>query len=398
MSDPIIETTSRSWLSRVFGAFGRIVIGVILVIAACVALFWNEGRAVKTERALTEGSGIVVSVDAGTVSAQNNDKLVHISGPVRVADAPKDPIFADLTLPNNTIRIERSVEMYQWKETSRSETRTKLGGGTETVTTTSYEKTWSARPINSSSFKQPAGHENPDFAVKPESATSQKASIGAFEFNGGTLAGLGSGESLPVDEQQVTNLQAFLGQHYPVQSSAGLIYVGANPASPSIGDMRISLAATVMGDASVIGMQSGDTVAQYTASNGNRIFLTARGNVPAEAMFDSAQAANTTMTWVIRGLGMLAVFIGFRMIFSIIGVLGDVIPFIGDIFRFATGLVSLALTFVLAPLVIGIAWITYRPLVGLIILAIGIGLGIVFFILGKSSAAKTRNRMASQSS
>ena len=37
MSDPIIETTSRSWLSRVFGAFGRIVIGVILVIAAIAA-------------------------------------------------------------------------------------------------------------------------------------------------------------------------------------------------------------------------------------------------------------------------------------------------------------------------------------------------------------------------
>ncbi len=101
-------------------------------------------------------------------------------------------------------------------------------------------------------------------------------------------------------------------------------------------------------------------------------------------MFESAKSANTTMTWIIRAAGTLAILLGFRMMFSIIGVLGDVIPFIGDVFRFATGLASLALTFVLAPLVMSIAWIAYRPVLGLTILMAGLLIAALFLFIGKS--------------
>ena len=63
------ETTTTSWLSRMKGAVGRIFFGIILVIATTVLLFWNEGRAIKTYRALVEGAGLVVSVDSASVDS-----------------------------------------------------------------------------------------------------------------------------------------------------------------------------------------------------------------------------------------------------------------------------------------------------------------------------------------
>lgn len=61
------ETTTTSWFSRLKGALIKIVVGFILLIACIWLLFWNEGRSVKTYRALVEGAGLVVSVDNGSV-------------------------------------------------------------------------------------------------------------------------------------------------------------------------------------------------------------------------------------------------------------------------------------------------------------------------------------------
>lgn len=387
MSDTFTEVSSKSWFSRLSGALGGIVTGFILVILACGVLFWNEGRAVKTERALSEGAGSVISIDAVAVDVGNEGKLVHISGPVSVQAAPTDPLFAALMLPDNTIRISRSVEMYQWVQSSKSEKKKKLGGGEETVTIYSYAKEWSSSRNDSSSFKQPESHVNPDFLVPTESFTAESVTIGAFMFDGATLAGLGKVEKLVPDEAMATQLQNQLGETSKVTSMAGAIIVGANPGVPTIGDLKISLTATVADQASVVGAQKGAGLASYSASNGNTIFLTAAGLQTAAAMFEKAQSANSTMTWLVRAGGLLAMLAGFRIMFSIFGVLGDLIPFIGDVFRFATGLASLGLTFVLGPIVIGSAWIVYRPLWGGLILLAGFAAAAIFFRLGKARAA-----------
>ncbi|MBI1291459.1 hypothetical protein GC173_09485 [bacterium] len=390
MSDTYTQITNKSWFSRLSSGLGGIVTGFVLVVVACGALFWNEGRAVKTERALSEGAGSVASIDAATPVADNEGKLVHISGPVSVSAAPVDPLFASFKLPANTIRVSRSVEMYQWAQSSRSEKKKKLGGGEETVTTYSYAKEWSSRRNDSSSFKQPAGHENPDFLVPSGSFTADHATIGAFAFEGATLAGLGKAEKLVPDEVIATQLQGQLGGAVKVTSLADAVIVGRNPAIPAIGDLRISLTATVANEASVIGAQRNNRLEGYTTSGGNTIFLTQSGQVSAGEMFEKAQSANSTMTWLVRAGGLLAMLIGFRMMFSILGVIGDLIPFIGDVFRFATGLASLGLTFVLGPVVIAAAWIAYRPLWGGLILLAGFAAAAVFFRLGRSRAASAK--------
>lgn len=141
-ADEYTEVTTQSWGSRIGGSFKGILVGVLMVVAAFVVLFWNEGRAVQTAKSLKEGAGAVVSVQAQTVDPANNGKLVHVSGTATTKETLRDGEFM---VSAQGLRLRRVVQMYQWQERSRSETKKKLGGGTETVTTYTYSKIWSPK-------------------------------------------------------------------------------------------------------------------------------------------------------------------------------------------------------------------------------------------------------------
>lgn len=69
------ETTRTSWFARLKNALIGFLIGIVLVIGSIWALVWNEGRSIKTYRALGEGASIVVSVGADEVSPSNEANL-----------------------------------------------------------------------------------------------------------------------------------------------------------------------------------------------------------------------------------------------------------------------------------------------------------------------------------
>lgn len=92
----------------------------------------------------------------------------------------------------------------------------------------------------------------------------------------------------------------------------------------------------------------------------------------AEEMFKSAQESNKTMTWILRFVGALLLFIGFNMILGVLSVIGSVIPFIGDVIGAGVGLVSGLLTIIIANITIAVAWITYRPFIAVILFAVAL--------------------------
>ena len=97
------------------------------------------------------------------------------------------------------------------------------------------------------------------------------------------------------------------------------------------------------------------------------------GTVSAETMFKNAASANSIITWVVRFLGFLFMAFGFMAIMKPLSVLGSVIPFIGNIIGMGTGLISFVLAGAISFLVIAIAWIFVRPLLGIAMLALAIG-------------------------
>ncbi len=391
MNDQFTETTSKSWFARIKSALSGILFGIALVIGACIALFWNEGRAVKTANSLEEGAGIVQTVDPQSVGTDLEGKLIHFAGDLKITDRVSDQKFNSISAPAGAVKLVRSVEMYQWKQTSKSETRKKLGGGEETVTTYSYSKEWSNSAIDSSRFKQPDGHENPPMLIERGSANIGSASVGSVKIDGARLSSLGKSEPLDLTEANRQEVKEQLGIGKKVVMQGNTIMISGYGAGPSIGDTRISFSYTSPTKVSAIGAYNSGELKSYKTSNDRSIFMVQSGNADAKTMFDAALSSNTTFTWIIRAAGFMAMFVGFKMIFSIAGVLGDVIPFIGNVFRFATGLAALALTAIISTVIIGTAWIYYRPVLGMIIIGVGLLIAIAALFLGKKKAASTDN-------
>jgi hypothetical protein len=175
-ADTYTETTHKSWFGRIGDALGGIIFGFILLLIGVGLLFWNEGRAVHTALSLKEGAKKVVEAKAEAIDPALEGKLIHVTGPIVVRTPPRD---SDFGVTAAGVRLERKVEMYQWKETSNSRNQKKLGGGEETVTTYSYTREWADKPIQSNSFKQPSGHYNPPLPIHAQTFPAQ-ARLGAM--------------------------------------------------------------------------------------------------------------------------------------------------------------------------------------------------------------------------
>ena len=380
------ETTSKSWFTRIKEALIKIVIGLILIVASIVLLFWNEGRAINTYRALVEGAGLVVDVDSAAPDTANEGKLVHISGAVTPGGTVEDSQFG--IQADGAVGLNRSVEMYQWVEKQDSKTEKQLGGGEETVTTYSYSKEWSDRYVDSSDFKQQDGHQNPEMPVTSENFQVSDAKVGGFTIKGEDIAPLGEASAVKLTQDNLEAFSTFFGDGRTVKLQQGEIYAGDNPSSPRVGDLRISYSRGDLTEASFVGKQIGEGLGPYAASNGHEIFLSAAGKVPAAQMFKDAEEVNVIITWLVRAGGLFMMLIGFVMTFSILSVLADVIPLIGSMVAFGTGTIALLLTLILGPLVIALGWFAYRPLLALGIIAAGavIAGGIWYLRKGKAAA------------
>ena len=380
----IIERTSTSWFSRIGGALTGALFGLALLIGAIVLLFWNEGRSVATYQSLQEGLAAVVSTDAAKVDPALEGKLIHIQSRVIPNADVADP-ETGITGPG-AVGMVRHVEMYQWVETESTKTEKKLGGGEEEVKTYSYEKEWSDVAVASSQFKQPQEEANPEFWLPSSTTYVDAARLGAFNLSGQKLAGVATSKPHPISADEANAASESLG--YPGEGRAvnGALYFGENESAPEIGDTKITFEEMILPEASVVGMQNGTSISEYTTKNQNSLFLLDAGLKSAKVMFARGEDDNATLTWVIRAGGIVALFVGFILIFRILSVLGDVIPFVGSLVGFATGLVSFVLALVVGGIVIAIGWFFVRPLLSAGLL---IGAGAIVFAYFKYGRKKT---------
>ena len=183
----VTETTTESWGSRLGGSIKGVAIGGILFIAGIPLLFWNEGRAVKTAKALEEGASVCVNLpNADTVDATMDGKLVHVTGTAVTDEQLGDDLFTGLN--PKAIRLTRKVEFYQWVENEKKEKKKNMGGSETTVTTYTYSKKWVDKPVDSSSFRE-AGHDNQVFFPEATDRTlvAETARYGAFELTGAQI-------------------------------------------------------------------------------------------------------------------------------------------------------------------------------------------------------------------
>ena len=368
MSDQFSEVSSESWFGRIGSSIVGVLFGLVFVLVAIAVLCWNEKNAVTTAKSLKEGAAAVVSAEPATVDPANEKKLIHVTGDATTAEVLSDPTFG---ISANALRLTRNVDMYQWKEEEKSETRNKLGGGTETVKTYTYEKTWSDKRIDSSKFKHPQDHTNPaGMVAENHTATAQKASLGAFRLTASLIGKMGGDEALAPTEEDLGKLKPALKEKAKLSEDA--FYFGADSSAPAIGDQRVTFKVLKPAPFSVIAQQVGDTFAPYPTHAGKEIERVESGTMTAAAMFQHAASENAILTWIIRAGGFIFISIGIGLVLRPITVFADVIPLIGNIIGVGLGFAALALGFVITLITIAVVWIVVRPVLGISLLVLAI--------------------------
>jgi hypothetical protein len=381
--DSFTEVTSQGLGSRLMESIKGVLAGLVMFIAAFPVLFMNEGCAVKTAKGLEEGAKSVIAVKADTVNAANNAKLVHMSG-----QAVTDEILTDTTfgISQKGIKLIRTVDMYQWKEETKTEKKKKMGGSEETITTYNYVKDWSADRIDSGKFKKPGGHANPGMPYKSQTETARLVKLGAYRLSPSLIAQISSAENLPVQESNLAKLPADIRGRSKIFDSG--IYAGKNPSDPQVGDMKIRYSIVKPQMVSLISQQKGDTFEPYKTKTNTEIDRLESGEKSAEAMFTLMQQENVMRTWVVRIVGFILMFMGIGLIFKPISTLGDVVPIVGSILGMGFGVAAFIVAFVLSLITIAIAWIFYRPVLAVILLAVGIAAFAGIWFIAKQKKAK----------
>lgn len=359
-----VHAAPQGFFERLSNSFGAIIAGLVMIPLACWGLFWNEGRAVKTARALTEGQGIVQAIGTEKFDRALDGKLIHVSGEVKSTGGVADPVFGVKT-PG--LKLIRHVEQYQWVEKES-------GSGQDRKF--AYTREWRDQPVDSTRFKFPQGHQNPGaFNWKSDSFVAKDARINAYPI-GSAVGHLSGSSEFSVDP---ASLDAAKKAHvWQVHLHGGGYYVGLNPMNPMVGHYRITYRLVPEGRASFIGKQTPDGIESYRATNGREFLLAQSGAKTTDEMFDKAQDDNATLTWIFRGVGLLFLFIGFSSLFAPVSLLASYVPVLGSLVSGAVGLVAAAATAIVGPSVIAIAWFAYRPLVSIIVLAIGAALAFGF--------------------
>jgi len=376
------EITNQSWLGRIGESIKSVLFGLVLFVASFPVLWLNEGRAVRTEKGLHEGQGAVVDASADRVDPSMNGKLVHVAGKASTAEQISDPDFG--VAPAGALKLRRRAEMFQWEEEKKSETEKKTGGGSVTKTTYSYSKKWSDRLIDSSGFKE-SGHDNPSkMAFESRDTQAQQVTLGAYKLSDSLVGKMDDYEPVALTDQDLAKI-ASKEASFKVAENA--FFLGEHPQDPAIGDLRVSFSVVKPGDYSVVAKQSASTFEPFPTASGYQIELLKRGIVPAQAMFLAALQQNTILTWVLRVVGFILMFIGMALVFRPISVFGDVIPLFGSLLAFGTGLFALVMSGVLSVMTIAVAWIFYRPFLGIALLAAAIAVLVWFAMRGRKKIA-----------
>jgi hypothetical protein len=316
------------------------------------------------------------------VDSANEEKLVHLSGTATTDETLADSAFG---VSATALRLSRNVEMYQWVEKVETKKTKKAGGKEETTKTYSYVKQWQEGLVSSGDFRKPEGHENPaSMPFSSQSWAASKVTLGAFTLSDGLAGQISKSEPIPVTDEMLATLGEELQQEAQIAGEA--LYIGSDPSSPTVGDLRITFEKVPPADVSVVAQQVGSQLGPYQTEAGDRLEMLDLGTVPADQMFTAAEQANVMMTWVLRLVGFLVMFIGLTMVFRPLSVVADVVPLIGDLVGMGAGLVAFAIAAPLSLLTIAVAWIFYRPLLGILLLAVAVGL----FVVIKRMAAKRK--------
>ena len=400
------EVTRTGYGTRLKNSLGGVLIGILMFIGGTILLWWNEGRAVKTSDMLKDGQKNYVEMENPAVKSPDMEgQLVHAVALATTTDSLSDGTF---NVGAVAVKLHRTVEYYQWIEHEKTVKKDKIGGAQETTHTYTYSKEWTGSPVISGEFKDP-DYQALNFVyqnLEDASSAAENVSFGAYRLNSSQVGSFHNEQPMAVtldedltkqmDKAARDNARAFLTRGglldlVPdsaaiVHTQGNVVYIGRNPNVPEVGDVRITFTKDMPSKVSLIAKVIGDTFTYYKAKNGYKLDLLYMGENTAEEMFDSEHATNKMILWLLRILGVIIIIAGLRSIVSIVPTLLKVLPFLGGIVETGLGLVCGIIGLVWSLIVIAVAWLRYRPILGISLLVLA-GL-LIFWLIRRSRKKK----------
>ncbi len=405
------ETRTTGYGSRLGNSCMAIPMGIILFLVATALLWWNEGRAVHRAQDIKQVAKTAQSIgDISNANTSLDGQLIHTTGTASTEDILSDDLFG---IKTNALAIVRSAEYYQWKENEKHETKDKLGGKQEEIITYTYERDWTADPINSSRFKDPdyQGVNNVIWEIEDMRVIASNVSFGTYTLPELFISDIVSKQSDNVSPLMISadnsalkqlneNVMKALGENVRPEAAqvkdslayvhvfGNQVYIGFNPSNPSIGDIRLTFEQLAPScNISLIAVPTNGTFTTFQAKHDANEYELRVGTWTLDQMIKQANEENATLTWILRILGVIIVIAALKMIFGILVTILKLVPFLASIMNLGVGLVCGVLGFVWSLIVIAIAWIFYRPLLGIALLVIAAGLVYWLVIKGKKQQA-----------
>ncbi len=344
--------------------------GILFIILGIGMLWWNEGNDVKNIKTVEEARSVLVNVSSDKVDSANDGKLVSTNGKLEIADQYLLDSTFNLQSPK-TAKLVRVVEMLQWVEDEEEDS--------EGYVTYHYEKKWLTEIEDSDRFSD-SGKVNPKtMPYEKEVFFANNVTVGAFSLSDEQKAMLSTGATVTLGDTVSIPVGYYKTGNY-ISSVSDL-------SNADVGDVRISFKYNNDKEVSILAKQNGSSFTPYTSEQGKTLFRVESGILTGEEIIEVVEKENNIFKWVLRILGIVFNMAGFAALLSPIVFLVKWIPFLGNgIAKFIKGigsLVGLAVSFV----VIAIAWIFFRPLIGILLLAGVVGIVFVIAMLIKKSRA-----------
>jgi len=251
------------------------VIGFALMAASCLFMFAAERGIGRKNLPDAAWANEVQASPVDVVDGRLERKLVHVAGRATTDETVTDPKFG---VSVQAIRLERVVSMYQWRQTSRKSGKT---------TKYRYDCIWSGMLIDSSRFRQRAGHENPRaFPVDSARFCARSVTLGAHRLTDYLVAEMPS-EPLRLDESALRNVGSDLPGR-PTWFDGGF-FIGTAPDKPRVGDLRVVYRVVRPGDVTILARQIGTTFGPFPGPDGAILCKLRPGLVSAADMFEQAR-------------------------------------------------------------------------------------------------------------
>lgn len=355
MPNQITQVTHVGYGKRIRDSFLGAIVGFAMFASSFFVLSWNEQRVDISSIART------ASALTGEVRTDSMRGPVSATGPLQSSVAIGDGLFVR---PGSYVVIERHAETYAWVEKKQTTTQKELGGGETQTTTYTYSLAWRATPADSTTFKDPAAHENPkpaftDATVKATDVTAAGYSVDVASLN------------LPHGDPLVLNSDTLdLGGRARIDGT--YVYAGSGSlATPQLGDSRITYTVIQSGTlGTAFGeLQDGKIIPYRTPAND--VLYHWRPGSP-EAAIAALHDEYVSSLWLFRLLGFVLMWAGLMLLLAPIGIILDFVPFLGSLGKFGIAITSLIVSVMLGLLTILTARLFHNGF-----LALGIGVALI---------------------